>query len=80
MWSRSQQLAELLELPTDGMTEDPATPKGEQTSYNGVYILQQLDNAPKKSRFATREQASNCNNLERLNESGLLPGRSNVAT
>lgn len=54
---RSQQLADLLDLPTDNMTDDPATPKGEQTAYNGVYILQQPKNeAPKKSRFGTREQ------------------------
>ena len=56
---RSQQLAGLLDLPTDDLSADPATPKGEQTAYNGVYILQHLDTAPKKSRFATREQV-NC--------------------
>lgn len=53
---RSQHLADLLELPTEGLSDNPATPKGEQTSYNGVYVLQHLDTAPKKSRFATREQ------------------------
>lgn len=41
----------------DNMTEDPATPKGQQTAYNGVYILQQpKEEGPKKSRFGTREQ------------------------
>ena len=60
-WScrRSQQLADLLDLPTDNMTEDPATPKGQQTAYNGVYILQQpKEEGPKKSRFGTREQVN----------------------
>ena len=54
---RSQQLADLLDLPTDDMTDDPATPKGQQTAYNGVYILQQpKEEGLKKSRFGTREQ------------------------
>ena len=54
---RSQQLADLLDLPTDNMTDDPATPKGQQTAYNGVYILQQpKEEGAKKSRFGTREQ------------------------
>ena len=55
---RSQQLAELLDLPTDGMSADPSTPKGQQTSYNGVYILQHRQDAeaPKMSRFGTRDQ------------------------
>lgn len=56
---RSQQLADLLDLPTDNMTEDPATPKGQQTAYNGVYILQQpKEEGPKKSRFGTRDQVN----------------------
>ena len=55
---RSQQLADLLDLPTDNMTDDPATPKGQQTAYNGVYILQQPKEGPKKSRFGTREQVN----------------------
>ena len=57
---RSQQLAELLDLPTDGLSADPSTPKGQQTSYNGVYVLQHRQDAeaPKMSRFGTREQVS----------------------
>lgn len=39
------------------MTDDPATPKGQQNAYNGVYILQQpKEEGFKKSRFGTREQ------------------------
>ena len=54
---RSQQLAELLDQPLDDMTDDPTTPKGQQTAYNGVYILQQpKEEGPKKSRFGTRDQ------------------------
>ncbi|KAL3155572.1 hypothetical protein ABBQ38_010830 [Trebouxia sp. C0009 RCD-2024] len=57
--NKSQQLADLLDLPTDNMTEDPATPKGEQTAYNGVYVLQQpKEEGPKKSRFGTRDQGA----------------------
>ena len=42
------------------MTDDPATPKGQQTAYNGVYILQQpKEEGAKKSRFGTREQVKN---------------------
>ena len=57
---RGQQLAELLDLPTDGLSADPSTPKGQQTSYNGVYVLQHRQDAeaPKMSRFGTREQVS----------------------
>lgn len=56
--NKSQQLAELLDLPTDGLSADPSTPKGQQTSYNGVYVLQHRQDAeaPKMSRFGTREQ------------------------
>ena len=42
------------------MSADPSTPKGQQTSYNGVYVLQHRQDAeaPKMSRFGTREQVS----------------------
>ena len=44
----------------EDLSADPAIPKGQQTTYNGVYVLQhrQEADAPKMSRFGTREQVS----------------------